>query len=424
MQFVQFGMLGALGALAIPVIIHLMFRRQARPVDLGTLQFLKVVLRDNARKRRLKRYLLLALRLACVALIALLFARPVPAGRGAGRGRAGWWSSWSTARPAWACGGDPADRPGLGRGPRDRGEGRPGHAAGNRRLRPRRRARSPRPPTPRKAIAGPSAAGTDYDAAMAWARDLCVRSRRPKPRSCTSSPTSSARGWAGARRPGCRPTSTVRLVDLGRAFPKNVAVTGLVGLARQPPPARVGRRLGRRPERLAPAGREGPGPAPPGGRRADAPIDLEQTIDLDGDASATVEFPLARAGRGALARARRGDGRRRPAVRRPPVPRPLRRARRRGSCWSTATRAARRSRPRRTSSRRRCGSPPRGRRTPRPRSTRRTSTSSRPERPARPGEDGGRRPGQRRRPVGRRREGAGRVRRAGRAACWSSPATG
>src|SRR5436305_1883294 len=76
MQFVQFGMLGALGALAIPVIIHLMFRPRARPVDLGTLQFLKVVLRDNARRRRLRRRVLLAVRLACVALIALLFARP------------------------------------------------------------------------------------------------------------------------------------------------------------------------------------------------------------------------------------------------------------------------------------------------------------------------------------------------------------
>ena len=76
MQFIQFGMLGALGALAIPIIIHLMFRTRARTVDLGTLQFLKIVLRDNARKRKLRRWLLLALRLGCVALIAFLFARP------------------------------------------------------------------------------------------------------------------------------------------------------------------------------------------------------------------------------------------------------------------------------------------------------------------------------------------------------------
>ena len=68
MQFVQFGMLAALGALAIPIIVHLMLRRQARPVELGTRQLLKIVLRDNAKKRRLNRYLLLTLRLACIAL--------------------------------------------------------------------------------------------------------------------------------------------------------------------------------------------------------------------------------------------------------------------------------------------------------------------------------------------------------------------
>lgn len=60
MHFIQLGMLGTLAALAIPIIIHLMFRQRARPIDLGTLQFLKVVLRDNARRRRLKRWLLLA----------------------------------------------------------------------------------------------------------------------------------------------------------------------------------------------------------------------------------------------------------------------------------------------------------------------------------------------------------------------------
>ena len=76
MEFVQVGMLGALGALAIPVVIHLLFRNRPKRVDLGTLQFLHAVLRENARKRKVKRWLLLTLRLACVALVALLFARP------------------------------------------------------------------------------------------------------------------------------------------------------------------------------------------------------------------------------------------------------------------------------------------------------------------------------------------------------------
>jgi hypothetical protein len=66
----------ALGALAIPVIVHLIFRWQSRQVELGTIRFLTEILRENARRRQLKRWLLLAMRLACVALLALLFMRP------------------------------------------------------------------------------------------------------------------------------------------------------------------------------------------------------------------------------------------------------------------------------------------------------------------------------------------------------------
>jgi len=76
MSFVQIGFLGALAALAIPIVIHLVFRQRTRQVDLGTLRFLRVVLERNARRRRVMRWLLLALRLACVGLIAVLFARP------------------------------------------------------------------------------------------------------------------------------------------------------------------------------------------------------------------------------------------------------------------------------------------------------------------------------------------------------------
>ena len=55
MSFIQIGFLGALAALAIPIIIHLVFRQRAKKVDLGTLRFLRVVLEHNARRRRVMR---------------------------------------------------------------------------------------------------------------------------------------------------------------------------------------------------------------------------------------------------------------------------------------------------------------------------------------------------------------------------------
>src|ERR1051325_4063750 len=76
MSFVQIGFLGALAALAIPIIIHLVFRQRPKRVELGTLRFLRIVLAHNARRRRVMRWLLLAPPLACVASLACLFARP------------------------------------------------------------------------------------------------------------------------------------------------------------------------------------------------------------------------------------------------------------------------------------------------------------------------------------------------------------
>jgi hypothetical protein len=76
MGFVQATMLTALAAVILPILAHLLFRRRSRPVDLGTLRFLKIAVRQDTRRRRLKRLLLLALRLSCVVLLVLLFARP------------------------------------------------------------------------------------------------------------------------------------------------------------------------------------------------------------------------------------------------------------------------------------------------------------------------------------------------------------
>ena len=62
MGFVQAGFLVTLAATAIPVIIHLVFARPRRRVDLGTLRFLQAALTREAGRKRVKRWLLLAIR--------------------------------------------------------------------------------------------------------------------------------------------------------------------------------------------------------------------------------------------------------------------------------------------------------------------------------------------------------------------------
>ena len=76
MNFVQTGFLAAFLALMIPVIVHLLFKRRSRTVQLGTLRFLRAVIEQNSRRKKLKRWLLLILRLGAVAALVMLFARP------------------------------------------------------------------------------------------------------------------------------------------------------------------------------------------------------------------------------------------------------------------------------------------------------------------------------------------------------------
>ncbi|MCA9066003.1 MAG: BatA domain-containing protein, partial [Planctomycetaceae bacterium] len=76
MNFVQIGFLSAFAALMIPVIVHLLFKRRSRTVQLGTLRFLRAVIEENSRRKKLKRWMLLLLRLGAVAALVVLFARP------------------------------------------------------------------------------------------------------------------------------------------------------------------------------------------------------------------------------------------------------------------------------------------------------------------------------------------------------------
>ena len=54
-------------SLLIPIIIHLVFRRRAKPIEFSTLYFLRLVDRQVMRRYRLKELLLLALRLLLLA---------------------------------------------------------------------------------------------------------------------------------------------------------------------------------------------------------------------------------------------------------------------------------------------------------------------------------------------------------------------
>jgi len=77
MSFLSPWMLYGLAGLAAPILIHLWRRRRVVPAPFGTLRFLKAVAARTRRSSRVENLLLLLLRCALFALVALAFARPV-----------------------------------------------------------------------------------------------------------------------------------------------------------------------------------------------------------------------------------------------------------------------------------------------------------------------------------------------------------
>ncbi len=69
-------LLGAFASL-IPLLIHLWSRRQAKTVDFSSLMFLLAAHRKSVRRLQIRQWLILLLRMAIVALIAVAFARPL-----------------------------------------------------------------------------------------------------------------------------------------------------------------------------------------------------------------------------------------------------------------------------------------------------------------------------------------------------------
>jgi hypothetical protein len=76
LSFIHVGMLAATAAVTAPILIHLLFRQRVRNVAIGSVRFLQHVVREHRRRRRVRQWLLLALRSLAVLLLVLLFARP------------------------------------------------------------------------------------------------------------------------------------------------------------------------------------------------------------------------------------------------------------------------------------------------------------------------------------------------------------
>jgi hypothetical protein len=76
MSFLAPFFLAGLAALAIPVLIHLIQRERKNVVRFPSLMFVRRIPYSSIRRRRIHNWLLLALRLAAIALIVAAFARP------------------------------------------------------------------------------------------------------------------------------------------------------------------------------------------------------------------------------------------------------------------------------------------------------------------------------------------------------------
>ena len=75
LTFLNSPLLWGLALAAIPIIIHLLFRRRFRRIDWAPMHYLKLSIQRNRRRVRLEQLLLLLLRTLIVLLLFFL-ARP------------------------------------------------------------------------------------------------------------------------------------------------------------------------------------------------------------------------------------------------------------------------------------------------------------------------------------------------------------
>ncbi len=77
MNFIHLGfMIAGAAAMTLPIWIHLLLRQRAKVMEIGSIRFVKHVVRRTKSRQRIQRWLLLSLRALAVLLLGLLFARP------------------------------------------------------------------------------------------------------------------------------------------------------------------------------------------------------------------------------------------------------------------------------------------------------------------------------------------------------------
>src|SRR5437879_13263907 len=76
-MFLMISMLAGFGAIAIPVIVHLLHRQKTTPIRWGAMQFLIESPLQQKRRRHVEHWLLLLARMAVLGLLVFALARPL-----------------------------------------------------------------------------------------------------------------------------------------------------------------------------------------------------------------------------------------------------------------------------------------------------------------------------------------------------------
>lgn len=76
MSFITPLFFAALGAIAVPILVHLIQRERSRVVHFPSLMFLQRIPYQSVRRRRIRHWFLLAMRVTAITLFVIAFARP------------------------------------------------------------------------------------------------------------------------------------------------------------------------------------------------------------------------------------------------------------------------------------------------------------------------------------------------------------